>query len=239
VTRQGPRSIKEQLSDLHYEIAAGREFGKPEEVPYIDHATLVSIARQRPPRNPIPTVSSFADWVIGLYYHGRNQSALRMGIEGEAIAEGIRTLRRQAAARRPDRGWEIEFKDDDEAEPYVISALKLNGKSLRAKPDRVLRQVSTGVRRIVEIKTTSSRIPRQGWPNMKVQLWCYGMIDAWAKAPKVLLMGEILLLRYGKLLHFHRTKPWDSKDPRIDAECAELFALWGGQRVQRKGANAL
>jgi hypothetical protein len=239
VVRERPRSIKDQLSDLHYEIAAGREFGKPELTPYIDHATLVTIARQKPPRNPIPTVSSFADWVIGLYYHGRNQSALRMGVEGEAIAASVRTLRTYAAGRRPARGWEIEFKDQNDAEPYVISRLRLNGKPLKAKPDRVLRHVRTGVRRIVEIKTTSSRVPAQGWPNMKVQLWCYGMIDAWAKAPKVLLMGEILLLRYGKLLHFHPTKPWDSKDPRIDAECAELFSLWGGQRVPQLGANAL
>lgn len=188
-------------------------------------------ARERPPKEPIPTVSSFADWVLGLYYHGRSRTALRMGIEGEAISERIRSLRRTHAARKPDRGWEIEFKDDGEAEPYVIHSLRLKGQPLRAKPDRVLHQVSTGVRRIVEIKTTTAPIPMQGWPNMKVQLWCYGLIDAWKNSPKVLLMGEILHLHYGHVTQ-HRTNPWDSKDPRIDAECEELFTLWGGKRVR-------
>jgi UDP-N-acetylglucosamine 2-epimerase (non-hydrolysing) len=40
-------------------------------------------------------------------------------------------------------------------------------------------------KRIVEIKASHKDIPANGWPNLRVQLWCYAHIDQWADAPEI------------------------------------------------------
>lgn len=225
------RSIKEQLDELKYEIQANARFGAPDPNPHRAHADLVRRAELSPPEAPMPTVSSFSDWILGLYCSNRDANALRMGKDGENYVEQLRKARTRLANRSPDSGWELEFSDNGEnTEPYIISSLHLDGIPLRAKPDRVLRQRSTGNRLIVEIKTTRTYkpIPRFGWPNLKAQLWCYGLIDAFRDAPKVLLTGEILDFSARRL---YLISTWDSDDPAVHAECGELFTLFGGTYV--------
>jgi hypothetical protein len=231
MAKRSTRSLKEQLEELKHEIQATARFGITDPSPYISHASLLTRARRSRPKAPAPTVTSFADWVFSLYHHTHDAKAMKLGKEGEVMAELIRSEKKRRARRPADSGWDLEYADKGEAtEPYVISCLRLNGEPLRARPDRVLRQQSTNARRIVEIKTTRTRrpIPPFGWPNLKVQLWCYGLIDNWRDAPKVLLTGEILNLTDRR---YYPTSTWDSKDPRVHSECEELFNLFGGKYV--------
>src|SRR5439155_21361402 len=141
--------------------------------------------------------------------------------------------------------WTLEFDGthDSESKPLKISALQLNQTPLLAKPDLVFRHVNTNDILIIELKTWSGRgrLPPFGWPNLKVQLWCYGMIDTWRAAPNVLLQGRVWEWsghpgRYeeaapdGGLQHPGIVlESWLSNDPRVHSECLELFSLFGGQ----------
>jgi hypothetical protein len=228
-------SIRDQLSPHRLRLEAQRHFGRPDPRPYIAHKDLLKLAKAHPPKCVAPKVTSFSDWVLGLYYSARDPFALEFGRDTEiAVVSSYSTRYREAknylANRAPEEPeWELEYIGISKSAPsYLVSSLTINGQPLAAKPDRVLKHIQTSTRRVVEIKGTRSRrpIPPFGWPNLKVQLWCYGLIDQWLDAPEVLLNGEIWVdvSRSSK-----RTLTRSIRDPHFHAECCELFELFGGR----------
>ena len=198
-------------------------------MPHRDHKWLVAQAKLQPPLEPKNTVSSFADWVFNLYHpNGRFFS--------ESIAEGKyvefaieRSHRLKAHPPVDTKKYTLEFADplDRSSRPYEISSLTLDGKPLFGIPDVVFREKRAGHIVIMERKVTRST-PNE-WPNLKVQLWCYGKIDNWRAAPDVLLLGSIYHPDKYDMKHSVPVGPWARSDKAFDAQCRELFELFGGQ----------
>ncbi len=244
---------------------ARQNFGQRERAAYIPHADLLALAKGRSPENVVPVVTSFADWVFELDKASTDDSAKSRGRAGELVlVDGVfrdlAQLRKErweriqakkkldmgyyASKRFPSGEWILEFNgtSDSKSKPLEISALRIDQKPLLAKPDLVFRHARTGDILIIELKTWNGqgRLPPFGWPNLKVQLWCYGMIDAWCDAPNIFLQGRVWrwldrptmeqpdadagLQHPGIIL-----QPWLSNDPRVHSECVELFAVFGGQ----------
>jgi hypothetical protein len=197
---------------------------------YIDHEALLVIARSRPPTNPTCTVSSFSGWVFNLYRQSaedamRHGKAAEFGIEREARQK----LRWSDHPLRSEE-FQLEFADplDHSCEPFRISSLTLNGRPLFGVPDVVFRHKPTNQIVIIERKVTYAR-PAE-WPNLKVQLWCYGRIDKWRTARKVLLRGHVYPPQY----EFNYATPvgqWHRDHETFDTECRQLFESYGGKVV--------
>ena len=244
---------------------AKNNLGQPERAPYIAHKDLLAMAKATPPQEVAPTVSSFADWVLSLYKKSSNDEAAKYrGEAGElVVVDGVlRDLTQErrerweriqakkqidmayyATKRFPGNEWELEFNGTSAADikPLEITALRVNQRPLLAKPDLVFRHQRSGNVLIVELKTWNGqgRLPPFGWPNLKVQLWCYGMIDLWRDAPNIFLQGWVWrwidrphcaqpgvdsgLQHPGIVL-----QPWLSNDSRVHSESVELFEAFGG-----------
>ena len=87
---------------------------------------------------------------------------------------------------------------------------------------------------VVERKVTvvpADQIPSNGWPNMQVQLWCYGWIDDWATAPEVMLTGHIWRKVYANFVNSEIYPRFVRSDPGFHARCLELFEIYGGEFV--------
>ena len=255
-----PRSVAEVMRSR-----AKEKFGKPEPSPHIPHPELLRRAKSNPPRDPEPTVSSFADWVFRLDNGGSNlDDALKRLAEIGEIEMRDRILReldeqtpkqkarlrriktyRAAMAKTANRvhekaGWKKEYDGtvDSIMETKTITALELNGEPLAARPDLVFRN-EIGDVVVIELKTWKLRLlgkqqklpPPFGWPNLKAQLWCYGLIK-WPDAPNVILEGRVgvwdSMFGLGRIRF---VEPWLSTDPRVHKECLELFEAFGGRYV--------
>lgn len=166
------------------------------------------------------------------------KDAMEAGKDGEALIESGRR-NQLLLLDKPNypRDWQLIFADplDGSTKGFVASRLKVKGEPFRCLPDLVFRQERTGEIIVVERKVTSlpiEHIPRDGWPNMKVQLWCYGWIDDWANAKLVTLVGDIW--------HKGRNSPrlsetcprWRRDDPQFHKECLELFKCYGGEFIR-------
>ncbi len=162
-------------------------------------------------------VSDFSDWVFNQQHPRRPWSIDRSGYQGQTEDE----QRRREQARRLGEfahnylsnywnwyqtrvpktklrrfEWVLEFTDphDGSASPYSASRLQVAGRPLRGVPDVVLRHRWTNERIVIERKVTSrplDRIEPELWANLRVQLWCYSWLDAWADAPEVYLIGQV------------------------------------------------
>ena len=244
---------------------ARHNFGQRERAPRIAHGELLALAKERLPRKRSPTVTSFSDWVFQLDRGSEDEYAKERGKAGETVLvngvfrdlaelrrerwEGIQNKKKQdmcyyASKRFPSSEWSLEYDGTSNSEENAIeiSALRINNKPLHAKPDLVFRHKGTGDILILELKTWNGygRLPPFGWPNMKVQLWCYGMIEAWRDAPNIILQGRVWrwLARptddqpnadTGIQHPGIALQPWLANDPRVHLECAELFTAFGGQ----------
>jgi len=195
---------------------------------YIDHEELLARARMNRPKAPINTVSSFSSWVFNLYMHS-SYTSMQQGKEAELAIEKQGRLEKQPTPITP--GYELLFADPlDRSNPsFKISSLTLQGKPLYGTPDVVFREKATRKVAIMERKATTSQ-PNE-WPNLKVQLWCYGRIDAWKSASRVELRGSVYNLpKYG-LNHAEAVGNWHRDDELFDLECRELFHLFGGRVI--------
>ena len=95
------------------------------------------------------------------------------------------------------------------------------------KPDYVFQEVATGRVLIVEVKGTRvERMPSDGWPDVRCQLWAYAQADVLRAAPQRLLACEVwdyyrpaerLARGFGR---------WDADDFGFDFLCRRLFAVY-------------
>lgn len=161
------------------------------------------------------TVSGFSNWVFGIYRPKRNPYALAVGKSAESQITNIRL-------QLPKHdGWELLHDGTGEAKHSLpASSLSLNGQVLRGSPDLVFREKKTGKILILEIKATNARLPRDGWPNLRAQLWAYSKLNEWQDSPGMLLVGEVWNESGTRC---RGTVGWDVSDAQLNQDNQELF----------------
>jgi hypothetical protein len=221
-------SMRDQLRAAKF----AQKLAADDSVPFREHAWLVEQAKTRRPADPKAIVSSFAGWVFDLCHLDRpdDPAARAEGKAGESLIEKRQQMLAKAT---PPIGESLRliFADplDGSANPFQIGCLTLKGKPLHGLPDVVLENKGTGEIFIFERKITRHNVPETGWPNLKVQLWCYGCIDQWQDAPEVYLLGQIWRSHNWELTLSRKVPRWRRSDPTFHKECEELFSLFGGQ----------
>ncbi|TIP26599.1 MAG: hypothetical protein E5X67_19485 [Mesorhizobium sp.] len=153
------------------------------------------------PKAREPTASAFSQWIYSLYGHaeGSEQDIA----DGKEAEQEIWEKRKAAAScngngflRRAGLGWSLThnghyLRDKGMAGHFVIPHLRLGGEALRASPDLIYSSRGGSELLIVETKFSRQPIPRNLWPNVWAQLWCYSQIQAAAEAKNVTAVGEI------------------------------------------------
>lgn len=181
------------------------------------HQRLIggSGSRRTELHNPY-TVSGFANWIFSIYRRDRNPFALAVG---KAAERRITQIRLQYIPRHHE--WELIHDGTGEAKHALpASELALNGQILHGSPDLVFREKGTGRIVIVEIKASDAVLPRDGWPNLRAQLWAYSRLNEWRDSPGMLLVGEVWDER-GTLCR--GAYGWNAMDAELDKQNKELF----------------
>lgn len=189
----------------------------------MNRAQVVPAPRER------HAVSAFSGWVFDLCHEprGNRQHALFLG----KLAERI--LRRSPRIPKAKSGENLKLLFQDPLTGrhpgFKISALTVEGQPIRGVPDLIMKDRSSGAILIFERKATRYSVPLEGWPNLKVQLWCYSWIDQLVSCNDIYLIGEIWKWRDGKLHISSNIPRWRSDDVTFNSECAELFEAYGGK----------
>ncbi len=205
------------------------------------------------PIKPKALPSSFADWVYRAS-HGnkkndvsddsRIKQRLNLGKIDESLIERFKmyqwTQNFLNIDERTKSDWRPVFIDDGswkrtgEGVPYKASSLSVKGKPLLCVPDAVLENAKDGRILIIERKTTRTpepKIPKNGWPNVEAQLWCYSWIDDFLDAEEVLLVGQLwhcTSFKRAKSLCL-RHPAWRRSDQEHHARCLKWFEKYGGE----------
>lgn len=192
---------------------------------------LTKLADRSPPLTRSATADSFTSWIFQLehppYYGPRTRYPSPLSICRQIVS--------RATDRWDNDGnkeWDLLYCDDStkDSKTYESSVIRLNGQPLRLKPDVVFKHRSSGFIIILEYKIPSPRVtvPRCGWPNLALQLWCYSWIDEWASNPNVALIG-VPWIWDGALPQLPDLLPRTLKrDTLLQKNCRALFELWGG-----------
>jgi len=208
-------------------LSHGRGSCNPFRQPYrYSHQDILRAARLS---SDIPSgnaVTSFTGWIFSLY----KPSPTRLQLEKGKMVE--RAIARKFARSPENKGWDLVFKDplNEHASPKKISSLLVNGVPLRGIPDLVFREKATGRILIIERKASNRTIPIDGWPNLKAQLWAYGMVDDWIEAKDVVLPAEIWGFDSSGP-YLRETLRWARSDPEFQHDNRELFAAYGGTMI--------
>lgn len=162
---------------------------------------FLRFARTRQPVDAQPTASAFSQWVYSLYGHAYGDVA---DCERGKHAERDIWTRRSSVAtcndnkflRSNNSPWRLIHNglhlDTKEPPHYIeLSQLSVNNQLLRAFPDLVYFNQDKSEIIIVEIKYSQLSIPRNLWPNVWAQLWCYSHIPTALSARKVTVIGEV------------------------------------------------
>ncbi len=173
---------------------------------YQDRVTRLRELRRPANRRPDPdsgTVTAFSDWVFRQQnpqytqpMNGSGSTIMRWvgGYSHEQIERLRLWLVNDPRIERFVRSgtWRLTYADRDHAPRSNLRASRLciGDRALGGRPDVVLSNAENGGIIIVERKVTIRdpwTIPRHGYANHWCQLWCYGLMDEWARAPFVLL----------------------------------------------------
>lgn len=169
-------------------------------------------------------VTDFSKWVMFLYLGSPNPSSLK---RGKHVERSVARL----AKPSENTDWTLKYRDPLEPapQPLKISNLTLNGQPLWGVPDLVYQHKTSGECLIIERKASDKPIPRNGWPNLKAQLWAYSHIDVFKDAPTITLVGEIWDIVEGQPTR-RAVLRWSQTDKKFNDENLELFSLYGGVR---------
>ncbi|MBI3744882.1 MAG: hypothetical protein HY261_11450 [Chloroflexi bacterium] len=225
----------EQLRQLRADMRAQDE----DRDPFREHIWLLQQATQNPPGSRAPWVTSFSDWIFDLCVPSRPTSALAVGKRGEReIRAAFRQRRRGLERPRSllNGEWKLIFEDPLQDAPSPegrgakkISSLKVGESPFWGIPDLVYRNINTGEILIIDRKISRANVPDYGWPNLKVQLWCYSWIDDWIDANEVHLAGEIWIEKGFEFVQSPTRPPqWRRGNMKFQRECLELFEAYGG-----------
>lgn len=193
------------------------------------------------------TASAFANWVFDVTYK-RNSLVdetddwlatrsfrMQMGAITHRDIELflMHSWTKEFLGNKNTSGWELEFVDN-KARPdrtFVSSKLLVDDCPLKCVPDVVLSKNSGNELLIIERKTTfvpEPYIPRNGWPNVEAQLWCYSWIDEFVSARKVWLVGQLWHRSRGGVAMCHRHPAWVRSEREHENRCRQLFKGYGG-----------
>lgn len=218
-------------------------------------AFLSNAARHAPSYSErTATASGFASWVYSLYSSPDELAQERGKLAEKQISKQKKSesklseeLKMQFLARpnsedlQRDRSpWELIHNGlhlSDEVltgSYYLIEALRVNGKVLRASPDLVYRHRQTKAVIIVEIKFTSSIIPINLWPNIWAQLWCYSQIAPCLNSDHAIVIGEVWGDDYNAAnensVVMRKSVRRDPRNPNFQNFFEALFNIYCGNR---------
>lgn len=212
----------------------------------IDPADFLRKAQRCPPKTPQPTASAFAQWVYSLYadIFGNEDDRVRgTKMEKEIFAlkhKAIRSLD-DGLLQREFRGWALIHNglhmEGGNVPYYEVPSLRVSGAPLRVSPDLVYRNNKTKEVVIVEIKNSYLSLPKNLWPNIWAQLWCYSQIDVAAEAEKVTAVAEIWAGRSARIGRRDRramaslraSVRRDPRAPAYDRFFRRLFDIYRGK----------
>jgi hypothetical protein len=197
-------------------------------------------------------VTNFCDWLYDVYLKDFKSKKKTTIAEKKAAKErGKRAeveLEREALDQWLSRTLDTtcQFSEwrlmpcgvTDQDQTYQISALAVDDQPIQAKPDVVLQNEKSGEVLIVERKSTPllhTYIPRNAWPNLLAELWCYSHIDEWFDAPQVYLVTQILRENEYRPPYPHPAEfcpRWHRSDLALDTYCLGMFQAYGGSRTK-------
>lgn len=208
-------------------------------------------AASMPPQKPEPTVSGFAKWIYSLY--SDTLGTIEDREEGKEAETEIWRRRRQALnctngrfLRQWHPSWRLvhnglHFGKRNNEDFFELTHLPVDGKPLRASPDLMYRNDENSEVVIVEIKFTRMAIPKNLWPNVWAQLWCYSQIEAIAIARNITVVGEIWGEMYSRgygrgrnrvdgsrLICLRSSVKRDPRAERFDRFFRQLFEIYSG-----------
>lgn len=188
----------------------------------VDHQFLLKLAKMNLPKTRGNLVTDFTGWIYSLYQNEPDPLKLSQGKDGEKIVFNYKRMR-----PAENSSWEIIYVDklDRNTKSKNISCLSVDGAVVRGKPDVVYRNKNDGEVVIVERKISNHRVPDDGWPNLRAQLWVYGQIDDWRFAPKITLVGEIWHVVSGEP-KINSVLTWDMSDELFVDQNKELFDVY-------------
>ncbi len=136
-------------------------------------------------------VTDFTKWLMSLYLKKAPSSYNRE--MGKKIERNV--ARAAKPLNLPD--WELLFRDPlvKRAESLQISSLQVDGRPIWGVPDVVYHNKRTGEIIIVERKATNAKIPGNGWPNLRAQLWAYAHADRWINSIDKITLGWLVRFR--------------------------------------------
>lgn len=164
-------------------------------------ADFLRHARKKSPKNPIATVSGFSQWIYSLYSSSFGSDDDRE--RGLALEYEIIERRRSAAGsannaylHKIGSDWKLIHSglhtDSKHNVDYLnIPDLRVNGEEFRASPDLIYKNDKLSEVIVVELKYSRMEIPRNLWPNVWGQLWCYSQLEIARSANKVTVVGEV------------------------------------------------
>jgi hypothetical protein len=237
---------------------SGRCDHDPRPIFKIVPSAFLKFAEQNRPKDPDATASGFAQWLYSLYGTGYGKEEDR---ERGKELEPIIFERRRNMGGQVDNGylrsiqsdWRLRHNglhlpDRDHVQYFTINHLRVNGEALRVSPDLIYQNERTNEGLIVELKYTRMRIPRNLWPNVWGQLWCYAQTDLARSMDQLRVVGEVWAEKttwHGprnnrvtiETLSLRETVRRDPRAPAFDRFFSALFDIYasGG----RRGTNLL
>ncbi|WP_299009379.1 ribonuclease E inhibitor RraB [uncultured Caulobacter sp.] len=220
-------------------------------------AEFLRRAKSMQPSGPEPTASAFSQWVYSLYAdaHG-NQEDRDQGKTAEAVIWDARVAeRRRMTPGCVDNGflrdvgspWRLlhnGLHDVGGARPthFELPQLRVQGEALRVSPDLVFLNRQESRAAIVEIKYSQMPIPKNLWPNIWAQLWCYSHIENLALMDEITVIGEVWGERWtrssgggrrgivpGKrIICLRSSVRRDPRSPKFDQFFRRLFEIYRG-----------
>lgn len=169
-------------------------------------------------------------------------------VGGKAAEQDIWETRRSAATCNDNgflRGssWDwslihngLHLGDRGGSTHLSIPDLSINGEQLRVSPDLIYSKADRSELAIVEIKFSQQPLPKNLWPNVWAQLWCYAQLEVAQNAGKLTVIGEV----WGERWYGLRGRPKtgavclrasvrrDPRAPAFDRFFRRLFNIYAG-----------
>lgn len=180
----------------------------------IDPSEFLRRAWVARPTDPEPTASAFSQWVYSLYGSHEDSDPVAMSL-GKRAEQAIWERRRAIGGNIDDAylthigsDWllthtGLHLRNCPEPHYFEIPNLTVGTMPLRASPDLIYVNREGSQAMIVEIKFSRQRIPRNLWPNIWAQLWCYAQLPQVTATGQVTVLGEIW---YDKTITIGRKK---------------------------------
>ena len=204
--------------------------------PFISHLTLLNLAELFPEKSNVAQatnwrVSDFSGWIhmlyVGTNFKGRLWEGRGAHIE---VSASRKASNRHRVAPPAANEWTCVHDDlkGNATDNFVISPLSIGGRPMYGCPDLIFLNASGTSALILEVKTTDATLPKDGWPDLRAQLWAYSKMDRFAGFLNVQLAAEIWDRTGTRLRH---TYQWSPENERMRKGGEEMFAAFSNAVV--------